>query len=112
MTDKYDEFKEWFMELENIPSKVDLTDTPFSVPLPAVYGKLKVNKEKVFELFEKEQAEKQKEKQIKKAIKEVFNTIPLNEIPKEYHRECCTVLVPIDIIDGIYQKLKQQDLIK
>ena len=66
MTDKYEEFKEWFMGLESIPTKIDLTEVP--IPPHPMYCKLETDRERIFKRFEKEQEEEQKEKHIKNII--------------------------------------------
>lgn len=98
MTDKYDEFIDY------------LVDNHYSIKKPRDVGAYPIHHIRIE--FEEKQDEKQKEKQIKKAIAEVFNTIPLNEMPKEDCGHYYSVLIPTDIIDGIYQKLKQEELIK
>lgn len=91
MTDKYEEFKEFVREKY--------------FPNPSRWIG-------IFNDFEEECAKKEKEKQVKGIIKEVFNTVPLNEyeVEDEWYRK--TIYVPNDIITEIYDKLKEEDLIK
>jgi len=105
MTDQYEEFKKWFKKNNYGIWKVN----DFKIPLTA---ETVININDVFDIFEEEQAEKEKEKQVKGIIKEVFNTVPLNEyeVEDEWYRK--TIYVPNDIITEIYDKLKEKDLIK
>lgn len=103
MTDKYEEFKEWFKKNSHRYGvwKIDDNDNQEIC-----------HYSRAFIDFEEERAEKEKEKQVKGIIKEVFNTVPLNEyeVEDEYFRK--TIYVPKDIITEIYDKLKEKDLIK
>ena len=84
MTDKYEEFKEWF---KHHPTDEDEIDLVFAI------GNL-------FKEFENEQKEKEKKREIKEAInngvKEVTTRID------SYG----------DWTETVYQKLKEKDLIK
>jgi len=93
MTDKYEEFKTWVFCNSKTRSVLQIVLT-------------------LFHMFEEEQAEKEKEKQVKGIIKEVFNTVPLNEYEVEDEWYMKTIYVPNDIITEIYDKLKEKDLIK
>lgn len=97
MTDKYEEFKEWFKEQTDISWRatgchfVDYDDD-----LP-------------FSKFEHEQEEKQKEEKIKKIIADAIRTTPLSEIsePKPH-----TIYCGDKLIDKIYNKLKKGEYLK
>lgn len=103
MTDRYEKFKEWFKKKSHRYGVWKIDDN----------GNQEIyHYSRAFIDFEEEQAEKEKEKQVKGIIKEVFNTVPLNEyeVEDEYFRK--TIYVPNDIITEIYDKLKEKDLIK
>lgn len=74
--DKYEEFKKWFIESDWVNCEVIIKKLPTNGGnAHLIYP----NKKSIFENFEKEQSEIEKEKQVKGIIKEVFNTVPLNE---------------------------------
>ena len=93
MTDKYEEFKEWFKKNKYGVWKV----IDFEIPLTA---ETVINPSVVFDIFEEEQAEKEKEREIKKTIKEALKDQRCN----------------LYAIDGyayvVYKALKEKDLIK
>lgn len=84
MTDKYEEFKEWF---KHHPTDEDEIDLVFAI------GNL-------FKEFEEEQAEKEKEKEIKDTIEQAL------------HEEHCCFDGTRLYANTIYNKLKEKDLIK
>lgn len=95
MTNKFEEFKKWFMELEKIPTKFRLDDFCFSssMPIPAAYATLEINREEIFKLFEEYQQEEKRKERFKDIIDEI---IPYSE----------------DTITSIYNALKEEGLLR
>lgn len=90
MTDRYEEFKKWFMEVDELPTKIDLREyCPF--PPSPVYAHMKVNREKVFEDFEEELEEKEKKEKIRDIVshrtRRSINCIDAEMIYKDLIRE-------------------------
>lgn len=93
MTDKYEEFKEWFKKNKYGIWKV----SDFKIPLTA---ETVININDVFDIFEEEQAEKEKGKEIKDTIEQAL---------EENH---CCFAGRDTYANAIYNKLKEKDLIK
>lgn len=89
MTDKYEEFKEWFKNQTDITWRA--TDCFF----------VDYDDELPFRKFEHEQMEKEREKQVKETIK--------NSIDKFALEKCGIGWINVDII---YNDLKEKDLLK
>lgn len=94
--DKYEEFKKWFENQDEIIWHSVKYNTGFIGSEP-------------FNEFEKELKEKQKEEKIKKIIADAIRTTPLNEIsePKPH-----TIYCGDELIDKIYNKLKKGEYLK
>lgn len=97
MTDKYEEFKEWFEKSNYGFWKMTVTD---DVVYPTFSMENLNNKKDVFDEFEKEQAEKEKEEQIKQLIEQALK------------EEKCCYDGRKNYANAIYKKLKEKDLIK
>lgn len=109
MTEKYEDFKKWFMKLEKIPTKFRLDDFCFSssMPIPAAYATLEINKEEIFKLFEEYQKQKEKENRVKKILDRYIPEMKICGvgIDDEEIRLNGTV-------EECYNELKEEDLLK
>ena len=90
MTDKYEQFKEWF---KHHPTDEDVIDLVFAI------GNL-------FKEFGEEQAEKEKEKEIKKVLDKYIVKIGFGSIDGD------DIEINGDAVDKCYNELKERDLIK
>lgn len=99
MTDKYEEFKEWFKK--NRYGIWNVSD--FKIPLTS--GTV-ININDVFDIFEEEQAEKEKENEIKKVLDKYIVKIGFGSIDGD------DIEINGDAVDKCYKELKEKDLIK
>jgi hypothetical protein len=93
MTDKYEEFKEWF---KHHPTDEDEIDLVFAI------GNL-------FKEFEEELKEKDKEKKVKEIIRDSIVTTPLTStsLPKPHELYCSD-----ELVNKLFNKLKGEGLLK
>lgn len=97
MTDKYEEFKKWFIESDWVNCEVIIKKLPTNGGnAHLIYP----NKKSIFENFEKEQNEKEKEREIKKTIKEALK------------EQRCNAYAIDGYVYVVYKALKEKDLIK
>lgn len=97
MTDKYEEFKKWFIESDWVNCEVIIKKLPTNGGnAHLIYP----NKKSIFENFEKEQSKKEKGKEIKDTIEQAL------------HEEHCCFDGTRLYANAIYNKLKEKDLIK
>lgn len=99
MTDKYEEFKKWFKKNNYGIWKV----SDFKIPLTA---ETVININDVFDIFEGEQAEKEKENEIKKVLDKYIVKIGFGSIDGD------DIEINGDAVDKCYKELKEKDLIK
>ena len=89
MTDKYEEFKKWLMKSNYRFWIVNVDDS-------TIHSKQVISTYEVFKEFEEEQQENEREKEIKETISNIVMRTPITD----------------NIIDKIYDELKERDLIK
>ncbi len=103
MTDKYEEFKKWFIESDWVNCEVIIKKLPTNGGnAHLIYP----NKKSIFENFEKEQAKKEKEKEIKKVLDKYIVKIRFGSINGD------DIEINGDAVDKCYNELKEKDLIK
>jgi hypothetical protein len=103
MTDKYKEFKEWFLGLRecDIPRKTKLDHSSMAWANP-VYAKTKYDRRRIFEKFEEEQEAKEQEKQTKRILARHISKIVAP----------CGLLEDSVQVQECYDELKEKGLLK
>lgn len=113
MTDKYEEFKEWFLGISDcdIPRKTELEEIHHSMMnwINPVYARTEYDRKRIFEKFEEEQEEKEREKEIKKIIRESISRVPLEPTIRLTNPE---IWCSDRLANTLYDRLKEEDLIK
>ena len=106
MTDKYEEFKEWFLGLRecDIPRQTKLEEMHFNnmAWTNPVYARTEYNRRKIFEKFEEEQEEKRKEKEVKEILMK-YMPVHSSIMGTEFYISC---------IDETYDVLKEKELLR
>lgn len=106
MTDKYEKFKDWFMNLESIPTKIIGLNPVDTKHFPICYGRQVVDRKKVFKLFEQEQIEEEKENEVKKILDKYIPFVGITGVDMEEEIRLNGT------VDECYQELKEKGLIK
>jgi len=113
MTDKYEEFKKWFLGFDDcdIPRKTKLEEIhhPMMTWSNPVYARTEYDRKRIFEKFEEEQ---EKEEEIKQTILDAIMKTPLKceYIPSEVGKRQVYLTEPV--VNKIYDLLNEKDLIK
>ena len=109
MTDKYEEFKEWFLGLRDcdIPRKTKLEEMHINSMTWAnpVYAKTEYDRRRIFEKFEEEQKEKEQEKEVKEILEKHYPSITIDT---DFGKQCLTKCS----INDCYDELKEKGCLK